>query len=90
MIDVKQAAQSAEAFVRAIYPEGQLQNLRVEEIDRSDDGSSWEITLGWVDLDAPVVAAFLDLNRTRPRVYKTLRVDAESGKVASMKIRSVA
>lgn len=89
MIDVKQAAASAETFVRSLYPETELHGLRIEEVDRSEDDSAWEITLGWRDPDPPPVTVLFNPNQSSPRVFKTLRVDGATGQVASMKIRSL-
>lgn len=89
MIDVKQAARAAEAFVRALIPESGLRDVRLEEVDLSDDGGAWDITLGWADPGAAQNALFFNPAQSSPRVYKTLRVDGTSGEVTSMKIRSV-
>lgn len=90
MIDVKQAVQSAESYVRSLFPESELRHLRLEEVDRSEDDSRWNITLGWIE---PAVAAggilFSAGMRTLPRVYKLFEIDTETGEVTSMKIRDV-
>ena len=90
MIDVKQAVQSAESYVRALFPESELRHLRLEEVDRSEDGTRWHITLGWLE---PAVAGngivFTAGMRKLPRVYKQFDVDAETGEVMAMKIRDV-
>jgi hypothetical protein len=94
MLTVKEAVQAAEKWVRDLYPKKDIQHLRLEEVERSDDERYWLITLGWVE---PAVreptslgAMFTHDLRTLPRVYKTLEIDAESGTVKSMKIREVA
>ncbi len=90
MIDVKQAVQAAESYVRSLFPESELRHLRLEEVDRSEDGSRWNITLGWLE---PAVAGngivFTAGMRKLPRVYKLFEVDAETGEVTAMKIRDV-
>lgn len=88
MVDIKQAAQAAEAFARSLYDERGLPKLRIEEVDLSEDGRAWEITLGWDD-PAPGAPGLVTLGFSTPRVYKTFRVDSASGEVKSMKIRSV-
>ena len=94
MISVKQAAQAAEMFAKDLYPQGELRHLRLEEAELSEDGSTWKITLGWVE---PAVVnhgatLFTQPGRTEvlPRVYKVFAVDGESGEVKSLKIRDVA
>lgn len=92
MLTVKEAAQTAESWVRDLYPEAELRHLRLEEVEFSDDGC-WRITLGWAE---PAVGQNSLTAMLQPdvyalqRVYKTLEVDAESGTVKSMKIREVA
>jgi hypothetical protein len=90
MIDVKQAVQAAESYARALFPESELRHLRLEEVDRSEDGNRWHITLGWVE---PAVSGsgivFSAGAQKLPRVYKLFEIDAETGEVTSMKIRDV-
>lgn len=92
MLTVKEAVQAAEQWVRELYPEEDLQHLRLEEVELSDDERLWHITVGWVEpaVRTPLSAMFSQEARTLPRVYKTLEVDAENGAVKSMKIREVA
>lgn len=97
MISVKQAAQAAEAFAKNLYPEGELQLLRLEEAELADDESAWRITLGWMEPAVGYAAKtaaelFVRAGNTEklPRVYKTFLVDRESGEVKSMRIRNVA
>jgi hypothetical protein len=90
MIDVKQAVKSAESYARDLFSERDLRHLRLEEVELSDDGRQWKVTLGWVE---PAVAKpGLMINgavHKLPRVYKLFEVDAETGAVSSMKIRNL-
>jgi hypothetical protein len=94
MLTVKEAVRAAEQWVRDLYPQQELEHLRLEEVTLSDDELYWRITLGWVEpaVQVPVFSSALggrDIH-VLPRVYKTLEVDAETGDVKSMKIREVA
>ena len=92
MLTVKEAVQAAEEWVRDLYPTKDLQHLRLEEVELSDDDRYWRITLGWLEPAVrlnPLTAAMADVQKL-PRVYKTVEVDAETGAVKSMKIREVA
>ena len=90
MIDVKQAVQSAEAYARELYRGDELRHLRLEEVERSDDGRSWYVTLGWVEPAVSSNALVIGGGFQKlPRVYKVFEVDAETGVVQSMKIRDV-
>ena len=90
MIDVKQAVRSAEDYARELFDDENLRHLRLEEVELSEDGRQWKVTLGWVE---PAVAKpGLMINgavHRLPRVYKLFEVDAETGSVSSMKIRSL-
>lgn len=93
MVDIREAAQAAEAFAREAL-DGELVGLRLEEVELSEDERTWRITLGWVDPlvlkdTAKVMAGILTGFRNLPRVYKLFMVDADTGRVRAMKIREV-
>jgi hypothetical protein len=93
MLTVKEAVQAAEKWVRDLYPEGDLNHLRLEEVSLSSNERFWDITLGWAEpavRQNPLSPVFSSNLQVLPRVYKTLHVDAETGEVKSMKIREVA
>lgn len=85
MIDIKQAAAAAEGFVRELYPSETLGNLRIEELEPLNDGATWSVTVGWVD--PTVLNGLIPIER---RIYRTLQVDAATGKVTSMKMHAAA
>jgi hypothetical protein len=87
MIDVRQAAQSASNFIVSLYAGQSLSDVRLEEVEVSDDDKYWLITLsflaqspGYGVLNLPVLK----------RQYKILKVDRQTGDVLSMKIRELA
>ena len=84
MIDVKTAAKKAKEYAQEMYggelpglPMG-LPGVLLEEVERSDDGKFWYVTLGW-DADR------LGTKRT----YKVFKIKADDGEVVSMKIRTL-
>ena len=81
-IDVKQAVAIAVDYFRALFPEAAKANMMLEEIEESAEGH-WMVTLGY-DVDRP--RSFVN---GITRSYKTLRIDSVTGKVLSVKIRSV-
>jgi hypothetical protein len=86
MIDVKQAAQSASNFIVALYSDQTISDVRLEEVEVSDDEKYWLITLSFlVQFPGGIVA--LPVVR---RQYKILKVDRQTGNVLSMKIRELA
>lgn len=87
MIDVKTAVQAAVRYARELYGESNDLTLMVEEVEPSADERYWLITLSLTDRSNP----FATLARANQgRSYKIFEVDAETGAVRSMKIRSVA
>ncbi len=88
MIDVKEATGIALGYFGDLYAEAAFSNVMLEEVEREEEGeaSYWLITLGFTDEDtkrAPLAAL------TRPRRYKRFTINAETGEVEAMKIRSV-
>ncbi len=89
MLTVKDAVQKAFLFVQDIYaPE--IYQLELEETELSEDEKYWLIT---VSFDVPfeaVPASQLILGSKEPKTkFKTMKIDIETGKVISMKIREV-
>ena len=90
MITIEQAVEAARNFVKRVNVEDELKQLRVEEIESSEDNERWFVTLGWVEPAARTIG-FSGLTpatiEALPRVYRVFSVDAESGEVISMKMR---
>ena len=86
MIDVKEAVQSASKYfneLQDVLGLKKAEDLRLEEVEISDDRSQWLITLGYrIDDDR------LGIPRYK-RDYKIFTVDSTNGEVKSMKIREV-
>lgn len=90
MLDVKEAAQIAFDYFNDLYADAPISNVMLEEIERSEsEGESyWLITLGFTDESQTTSGPLASVTRS-PRRYKVLEVDAKTGEVKSMKIRSV-
>ena len=84
MIDVTQAVKAASRHAQERYGPKEAIDLRLEEVVLAEDDRSWLVTLGLVPALAGRVAAEDD------REYKLIRVDARTGRVLSMEIRSAA
>lgn len=91
MISIQDAVKAARDFAEVLYSEGELKQLRVEEIESSEDGKHWLVTLGWVEPATRQIGGFAGLTNATieplPRVYKVFTIDAETGRVLSMKMR---
>jgi hypothetical protein len=92
MIDVKQAVKAATQFAEDVLGPENVQGARLEEVEISEDGGHWLITLGFLGPEAPAGrrTAFEALaGIPGKRDYKVFKIDRETGTVISMKIRSV-
>lgn len=96
-LTAKQAARMAIDFVEGFYNElGQsIQDVMLEEIELSDDGSAWQITVGFSRLDRvnspfnPMIPETLMPKFERSRQYKVVSVDRQTGDIPRMKIRTL-
>ncbi|MDX1522153.1 MAG: hypothetical protein R3264_11035 [Anaerolineae bacterium] len=99
MIDVKEAVKVAFKEIGNLYTTDELTDLTLEEVELSEDEQYWLITLGFTQtLSLPIEAqrqtSFFDANPlvqeiSTMRVYKTLKIDANTGEFQSMKIRTI-
>jgi hypothetical protein len=90
MVTVKDAIKAAMQFVAENFGEGALSSLRLEEVEPSEDGNEWFITLSLVRGVGPgAMAAALGVD-SKARDYKSVTVDAKTGTVRSVKIRQIA
>ncbi len=85
MIDVKKAVVSAASFVQDLYSEP-LNDLLLEEVELSPDEQFWLITISFTRADINVFQA---IGGSATRVYKLVKVDADTGVAVSMKIRQL-
>ncbi len=92
MIEIKDAVTAAMEFARRVYNDRELRGLRLEEVDAHPVDQTWRITLGWIEPDYQPLSIMQGMlsQHSAPRVYKTFLVDAETGRVQSMKIRETA
>lgn len=92
MIDVRNAVAQSINYLQSIHDlMGEPQNLRLEEVELSDDQKIWIITLGFTyksDSDEMMKSVFGE-NYNQNRVYKTFKVNAETGEVKGMNIRQL-
>jgi hypothetical protein len=83
-IDVKTAVRNAIAYLREFEEFIPARGLRLEETEYDGSGS-WLITLSVIDDDPRFFGELAGTKRT----YKVFRIDAETGEVKSMKVRSL-
>ncbi len=100
MIDVRAAVTAAYEYMKSIQDlmGNPLDDLRLEEVELSNDKSFWLITLGF---ERPVKARKSPLQELIPasavpsstslyqREYKQFKVNSQTGEVEAMKIREL-
>lgn len=94
MLDVKEATQKALSYFEDLYDEEVFSNVLLEEVERDEEDGTpyWFITVGFTDENVKrKEQSGLDVLKPAdpPRRYKRFKIDAETGEVISMKIRSV-
>lgn len=84
MLSPKEAVEKAEEHLRAFYPPKTTEHFRVEAIELPDSGKEWRITFGWAEsayrtISGNVLGTTHPAIERIPRVYKTVRITAETG-----------
>ncbi|HEU6449696.1 MAG TPA: hypothetical protein VFV23_14785 [Verrucomicrobiae bacterium] len=93
-ITLKQAAKIAVGYFYGLYPQFNTPsaNVMLEEVEEIDDGMNWLITIGYNANGKSSLQQQLhafSFGPPNPRQYKVIKIDAKTGRVISMKIRSV-
>lgn len=96
MIDLKTAIHTAQNYLSFIQDMlGDFENLRLEEVELSEDNKYWLITLGY-DIPRKSQNPLIAIAGLTPqegkiltREYKIFKVNSETGKVEAMKIRKL-
>ncbi len=99
IVDVRSAAITAKNYFQSLQDlvEDEYQNLRLEEVELSENKNHWLITLGF-DIPNknsinPVLKKLnIDAIQSYPnyqRQYKIFKINTETGEVESMKIREI-
>jgi hypothetical protein len=93
-IPIKTAVSNAMQFIRELYAEDQIKDILLEEVEFSEPADQWLITIGFTkykiqEYSLPAVTDLILPERETVRKYKTVHIDAQSGKPISMKIRQI-
>ena len=83
MIDVKQAVTRASEYMKELPAAGAVHDLLLEELELTDDGRYWLITLSYFDKNPSATPFPVE------RRYKIFTIDADTGRVLAMKMRTV-
>lgn len=87
MIDVKTAVRTAMKYLHEFQEFVPAKGVRLEETEYDDSGY-WMITLSTLDDQGELLGPLATLVPGK-RSYKIFRIDANSGDVKSMKVRSL-
>ena len=94
MIDVKEAVRTAANYLADLFAEEDISDIRLEEVELSEDNQTWNVTLSFLRKvrvrGAPAEALSAGLGPQMDRDFKVLTVRAEDGVVTSVKIRQLA
>lgn len=84
---VQEAVSKAVNGLKIAFIDEEFHDLKLEEVERSDGGEAWYITLGF-DREVALSPSFADkINRKWRRVYKVVKINSETGETESIKIR---
>lgn len=92
MINVHDAVKAAKESMKSVFGDDEVIDVRLEEVELSEDEKYWNITLGFLvgnpdPPEHPLVTALGGGTKKYIREYKLLKIDAETGEFKSMKIR---
>ena len=90
LIDVKQAVKAAVEYFAKLYWDKPYSDLLVEEVELSETKRRWLITLSYAFEPPPEpTLSQLLAGKERPRRYKVFEIEAATGKVNAMRMRSI-
>ena len=94
ILDIKEVVKNGVTFLKNLYENAS--GILVEEVEMDDQQQYWFITLSYrltrrsSVVDEPTTLQSLAfLYPSKDRSYKTLKIDAKTGAVLSMKIREL-
>lgn len=90
-VKLQDAAKAARKFLREAYADLNFTDILLEEIELSDDGSKWFVTLGFNRLvEVPFGLMQEHGVKKLRREFKTMVIDSASGAVLGMKMKGSA
>lgn len=91
MIDVKKAVGLAQEYIRELYTDEKTTGLSLEEVDLTTDEKCWLVTLSFYVLSRGglgLIGGIVSPGQSVQK-FKVVKLDAATGQVKSMKIRTV-
>jgi hypothetical protein len=91
MVDVKLAVARAMDYLKEMYQTEEFKDILLEEVDRSEDDKSWNVTIGFTrrqeSTSGGPMATLIGQSEEFKREYKVFQIDAETGQLRSMRSR---
>jgi hypothetical protein len=85
-LDVRAAVAAARQFASNLFPPAYYQ-ISLEEIEKSEDGKFWLVTLGFEPVKSGVNKTLADILNPPKERFKVFKVNTRTGTVVSMKMR---
>jgi hypothetical protein len=82
-LTIQEAVQRATEILKELYPDQELRHLLLEEIERGPAGT-WNVTLGFTRPGTLAAGMATAVPQPGNRVYKRIRIDAETGEFQGM------
>ena len=82
-MDAKEATKKAVEHFKKFYPN--VEKVQLEEVEITDDDKYWNIVLSYENMETTPLS-YLQVGQQR--TFKVFKIDANTGKVRSMKIRN--
>ena len=97
-MEANDAIKRARDYVKSVYADTKVTNVMLEEIEKSEDGRYWHVTIGFTrpavvrdeTYSEAIRTASLVSGRPLERDYKQIVIDDASGEVVAMRIRNFA
>ena len=83
-MDVKEATEKAIEYFKKFYPN--IERVQLEEVEITDDDKYWNIVLSYENMETTPLS-YLQIGQQR--TFKVFKIDADTGKVRSMKIKNI-
>lgn len=78
MIDIQEAVEKARTAFLALHEDRTISSVRLAEVELTDNDTIWRVTLSYADDEV-----------TNIDKHKLVKIDAESGQVRSVHVRTL-
>lgn len=86
MVEPREAVERASKAIRDLYNNENISTPELEEIEMSDDGKYWLVTVGFTNKSSPALALIGGYSLPNKKM-KRVKIDRNSGEFRGMTIR---